>query len=333
MSPVTPSISVILCTYNRASLLRQALKALCTQTLSVTDFEIILIDDGSTDDSPKVVQAFQKLLPIQYIYQRNSGLAAAKNCGIASSSAPIVLFADDDDIMGADCLRQHVQTHRNHPQPHFAVLGHTDLLPDVARSPLMHYVTQINGLLFCYAPLQHGEILDYHHFWGGRSSCKRALLNEHGVFNPIFRFGAEDIELGYRLSAAGLKVIYNQRAISHMARTLSFKDFCRRSYLQGQSNRSFFEIHPTPEVNDYTQTEQSSCEWPEIQTCYPRILKTAANLHRLAAARSAAELPNDGLTLCLLHSAYQAAFRASRIKGTAEPTTSHENSNEAKPRH
>ena len=53
------------------------------------------------------------------------------------------------------------------------------------------------GYLFMYPPLKDGELLDNTYFWGGRSSCKKNFLVEHGNFNPVFKFGCEDIELGY----------------------------------------------------------------------------------------------------------------------------------------
>jgi len=315
MSAHTPVISAILCSYNRAALLRRALQALCTQSLAAEQFEVLLIDDGSTDDTAAVATEFQQLLPLRYIHQPNAGLAAAKNHGIEQARGPIVLFVDDDDVMDPDCLRQHLLSHAEHPQPQFAVLGYTDLLPEVARSPLMRYVTDSAGLLFCYGPLKHSDILDYRHFWGGRSSCKRSFLLEHGVFNPVFRFGAEDIELGYRLSTAGLQVVFNRQAISHMLRSLSFDDFCRRSYLQGRSNQVFATLHPDREIARYTGSEGAEQQWALIALRYPRLLKSGRDLHRYAIERLDAGLSIDGISTRLLHQAYDTAFRASQIAG------------------
>lgn len=315
MSTQPPIISAILCSYNRAALLRRALQALCTQSLAAKQFEVLLIDDGSTDGTAAVATEFQQRLPLRYIHQPNAGLAAAKNHGIEQAAAPIVLFVDDDDIMDPDCLRQHLQSHAEHPQPQFAVLGYTDLLPEVARSPLMRYVTDSAGLLFRYSSLQHGDILDYRHFWGGRSSCKRGFLLEHGVFNPVFRFGAEDIELGYRLSTAGLRVVFNRQAISHMLRSLSFDDFCRRSYLQGRSNQVFATLHPSSAIAAYTGVDGAEQQWAQIEPRYPQLLKAGRDLHRYAIERVDAGLSIDGISTRLLQQAYDAAFRASQIAG------------------
>ena len=68
-----PLISAIVCTYNRAGLLGRALGALCGQTLDAEQFEVIVVDDGSTDETRLVVQRFEGIAPLRYVYQANSG--------------------------------------------------------------------------------------------------------------------------------------------------------------------------------------------------------------------------------------------------------------------
>ena len=206
----------MICTYNRAPLLDNVLNSLCNQTLSIQDFEVVVINDGSTDNTEEVAASYTAKLPLRYLYQRNAGLASAKNHGLFASRGDIVLFLDDDDITAGTLLEEHVKTHRDFPAEHYAVLGYTALGEDIKKNFLMHFVTEIGCFLFSYPTLKHGDVLDYTYFWGGRSSCKRSLLLEHGVFNPVFRFGCEDIELGYRLSKHGLRVIYNKSAVSYM---------------------------------------------------------------------------------------------------------------------
>lgn len=313
-----PLISAVICTYNRAGLLRQALGALCAQTLGPERFEVIVVDDGSTDNTRETVEGFQSLLDIRWAYQSNSGLASGKNHGLFLSRAPLVAFLDDDDVLDARCLEEHCRTHAQFPMPSYAVLGYTGLAHEPAHSHLMRYVTQVGCQLFYYPHLSDGAVLDFSYFWGGRSSCKRAFLLEHGVFNPVFRFGAEDIELGYRLDQLGLRVVYNASAISYMIRTLTFDDFCRRSYLQGRSNWVFSQLHPDPVVSAWAQTETVESEWIEIAPRLDDIMTMGRNLDRFAQERTAVELPLDTLTTRLLHRAYAAAFRAQRIRGTIE---------------
>jgi glycosyltransferase involved in cell wall biosynthesis len=314
---VRPELTAILCTYQRAELLRRALSAARAQTLDPARFEVVVVDDGSTDATREVARAFKGSLPLRYVVQANAGLAAAKNHGLAVARGAIVVFLDDDDVLAPDALEAHLRAHRERPDPATAVLGHTGLAPDVARSPLMRFVTEVGCQLFFYPSIRPGDRLDFTYFWGGRSSCKRALLMEHGVFDPVFRFGCEDIELGFRLAKkTGFHVVYDDRARSTMVRALDYEGFCRRSYLQGRSNRVFATRHPDEVVRRWAQVEAVDDEWRAIAPRHDEVLKVGRDLDRLANERLAAGRPLDALTTTLLHRAYWAAFRASRVKGS-----------------
>ena len=89
-----PLISVILNTYNRAALLPRAVESVLAQTHD--DFELVVVDDGSSDRTPGVVAAFEDPR-VRYVRQHNAGLSAARNFGVASSSERYVTFLNDDD--------------------------------------------------------------------------------------------------------------------------------------------------------------------------------------------------------------------------------------------
>lgn len=89
-----PKVSVIIPTYNRAAFLKEAIESVLDQTLE--DFELIIVDDGSTDSTGIVAQSFHDSRTI-YLYQKNQGVAKARNVGVASSKAPFIAFLDSDD--------------------------------------------------------------------------------------------------------------------------------------------------------------------------------------------------------------------------------------------
>ena len=100
-----PKISVIISTFNRASYLDETLNSLVEQTLPKDQYEVIVIDDGSTDHTRQVAANFESKLSVHYLFQENSGLAAGRNRGVQLAKGPIVHFMDDDDIADPRLLR------------------------------------------------------------------------------------------------------------------------------------------------------------------------------------------------------------------------------------
>lgn len=130
---IEPFFSVVLTTYNRATLLKRALDSLVNQT--EPDWEAIIIDDGSTDNTSLLIQPYlENGCSIQYIYQENAGYAMAKNSGIFLSKGKFITFLDSDD----EYSPTHLETRRailiNHPETEFLyggvkVIG-SQLVPD-----------------------------------------------------------------------------------------------------------------------------------------------------------------------------------------------------------
>lgn len=113
------SIALIIPTFNRAAKLRQALLSVKNQTLP-TD-EIIIVDDGSTDDSETLVKSeFSK---VTYIYQENKGVSAARNLGIQNSTRPWIAFLDSDDQWLPQKLKKQMEAINRNPE---ILVCHTD---------------------------------------------------------------------------------------------------------------------------------------------------------------------------------------------------------------
>ncbi|NUN70396.1 MAG: glycosyltransferase family 2 protein [Bacteroidetes bacterium] len=114
----TPLVSIILCTYNRAALLPAAVRSVQRQT--VTDWELIIIDDGSTDGTERIVRRFiSEDARIRYHYQPNAGLARARNEGMRRSVGAFLCFVDSDDELRRDHLSLRLEYLTLHPRTEF----------------------------------------------------------------------------------------------------------------------------------------------------------------------------------------------------------------------
>lgn len=308
-----PRISVVIPTYQRAPLLERCLDSLRAQTLEHSQYEVIVVDDGSTDWTRSVCEhAGDGLLP-RYFRLENSGLSAAKNLGLFASRAALVLFFDDDDIADPGLLEAHVEAHGAHPQENVAVLGYTTWAPELEVTPVMEYVTEIGKLLFAYGQIDDGDMLDHTYFWGGRSSCKRAFLAQHGVFDQDL-VGIEDIELGFRLAKHGLKVLHSRSARSYMLRPVTFDQFAQRCINRGRALRRFTRRHPEPAVERYCRVTESLEQWPSLA---PLLEAKMDRVRQLEHRHSAHGGLDEGDT-AELHELYRWTFDGLQARGIAE---------------
>ncbi|MBI3997032.1 MAG: glycosyltransferase [Candidatus Omnitrophica bacterium] len=109
--PARPLVSVVIPTFNRAAMLREALESVFHQT--VKSFEVIVVDDGSTDDTSRVVKSFAH--GIVYLRQENQGVAAARNSGIKAAKGRYIAFLDSDDLWLPHKLERQIDYLRAHP--------------------------------------------------------------------------------------------------------------------------------------------------------------------------------------------------------------------------
>ena len=321
-----PKISVVIPTFNRSQYLRRVIASLLAQELQPGEFEIIIIDDGSTDDTEEICKPLAGSGDLCYFRQSNQGISAAKNHGIEVARGEIVLFFDDDDLADPNLLSEHLRSHEEFPDEMVAVLGYTTWHTSIQKNPLMDYVVGKGGFLFSYGELNHGQFYSYDRFWGGRTSCKRRMLLRHGLFNPTFTFGSEDIELGYRLSRLGLKVFYNRNARSYMVRELDFDSFMKRCERQGKSQAWFSRLYSDPEVQKRCMTENAEAIWESLQPEYEtninavhRLLDLERLVRTSIAGKSDPSLETEHARITeLLESTFRQAFISAKYKGVAE---------------
>jgi glycosyltransferase involved in cell wall biosynthesis len=204
--------TIIIPTYNREKILLKCLNSLKKQTIK--DFEVIVVDDGSTDDTKKSIlkESQKRDLNIKYIYQNHKQQGAARNKGMALVSGEYIFFIGDDILPEKNWLEEHLRIHKK--EQNCAVLGLTLWHPNLKINSFMNYLAP-NGPQFNYGKIKNRNNCGWDFFWTSNISVPRIFLKKE-KFDENFRgWGYEDLELGYRLGNMGLRIIFNPKAIAY----------------------------------------------------------------------------------------------------------------------
>jgi glycosyltransferase involved in cell wall biosynthesis len=200
-------VSIVIPTYNRSSLLPRTLPALARQqTAGLLRYEVLFVDDGSTDGSRAVIERAAADYPgtFRYLALEHSGSPAGpRNHGIREASGRVILLVDDDVIPDDDLVLRHWEFHRDNPGAEQAALGELFLSPDTHRDPMSLFHS------FPYDEVRRQENLGYLFFWTCNVSLKRETMLAHGMFDedPALH-PVEDMECGYRLFGNGLRLTF-----------------------------------------------------------------------------------------------------------------------------
>jgi glycosyltransferase involved in cell wall biosynthesis len=231
---VSVRATIQLCTYNRAHLLERVLDACFEQTVSADAYEVVLVNDGSTDATPAVIAAAERRAPCAFtvINQANAGLARGRNAGIARARGERIIFIDDDVLPTPVFVDEHLRSHAQYPGA-------------IVRGAV------INTESFERLPTPTWTIANYsgNFFWTSNVSLPLATLARVGNFTEGFReYGWEDIELGMRLRAAGVKGVFNRFAVAFhykpRPRAGSVEGMLRQARAQARTAVQLRELHP-----------------------------------------------------------------------------------------
>jgi glycosyltransferase involved in cell wall biosynthesis len=188
-----PKISVVIPTYNRARFIAESIGSVLAQ--SFRDFEVIIIDDGSTDNTPEIVSAF----PVRYFRQENQGPAGAVNKGIELSKGEYIAMPGSDDILLQNALEKGVEVLDKHPEAAFSY-GQAYLMDEKGRI----FGVEKGGSKHSCVREGKEEIRKFlisgNHIITSTVMVRRSSLEEVGLFDATFRSGSEDTDLWVRLA-------------------------------------------------------------------------------------------------------------------------------------
>jgi hypothetical protein len=202
-----PRLSVIIPVHNGAAFLERCLGSMRGSTFR--DYECIVVDDASTDTSRDVaLKHGARLIALE----RRDGPARARNRGVEHAGGDIVVFLDADVCVHADTLARLDSHFREHPAAD-AVIGSYD---DAPADP--GFVSQFKNLFHHY--VHHQSRAEAWTFWAGCGAIRRQVFQEAGGFDEAYtRPCVEDIELGFRLRAAGRRIDLNSAIqVTHLKR-------------------------------------------------------------------------------------------------------------------
>ncbi|MGD1918033.1 MAG: glycosyltransferase family 2 protein [Pleurocapsa sp.] len=219
---VLPNVSVVIPAYNAAHFLGQALESIFAQTY--TEYEIILVDDGSTDNTKTILEPY--LSRINYIYQPNKGVAAARNKGIEIAQGRLIAFLDADDLFLPQKLQQQVALFKLHPDVGMVVSGwqltneQAEIIENVE---LWHSLPCLDLRTWLYwKPVLPSATM-----------IRRQWLEKVGGFSPE-TIPVEDVECFLQIIAQGCKAIWCKN-IGTVYRQVNSNSLCRNTIKRVES--------------------------------------------------------------------------------------------------
>ena len=242
-------LSVVLATYARADVLLANLEHLAKQTLSPEAYEVIVVDDGSPDNTEAVCREFISRAPyeLRYLRHDNRGPGYTQNRGIRAAKAPLILLIADDILLKPEALAAHVAAHARYGDSRVAILGNVRQSPDLPPTTF-----QRKWDPFELGRLAAHEELPYSMFWACNISIDRTFMLQRGMFNdergPAGAAAHEDVEVGHRLAAHGLRLFHEPAALGYHFHPETLETAIARSYQRGQNWHAAFKRMPNPEL-------------------------------------------------------------------------------------
>lgn len=226
-------VTTLITSYNRRDLLKRTLQTMLVQDYPADQYEVVVVDDGSTDDTLAMAQELAKTAPcrMKVVTKENDGVTRGRNFGLRFAEGEIILFIDDDTFADPALVREHVEFQDRYPRA--VVQGWVNHVEELDPTGPRKFKMDDYSRSF---------------FWTSNVSVRKQYLDEVGGFDNDFQeYGFQDIELGARLKKLGLKKYVNNRAIvSHYKPPKQKKDLprmLRQAASNGRSGMIYISKH------------------------------------------------------------------------------------------
>jgi GT2 family glycosyltransferase len=226
-----PKVSVVVATCNGGRTLRNCLESLAR--LNYPDYEAIVVDDGSTDQTPEIARSFPS---VRYLRQTNQGLSAARNAGIRAATGEVVAFTDDDcradedwlyylvnDLLRSDC----------------AGIGGHNFLPPEDSCVAAAVLVSPGGPAHVMLTDREAE-----HIPGCNMAFYKWALEQVGLFDPVFRKAGDDVDICWRLQDAKFRIGFCPAGFVWHYRRATVKAYLKQQSGYGEAEALLIRKHP-----------------------------------------------------------------------------------------
>ena len=227
-----PKVSVVIASYNSAPTLKACLESL--RHLNYADYEVILVDDGSTDNTPQLAEQFPNVRCFRH--HTNLGLSVARNTGVAAATGEIVAFTDADCRADEDWLYYLISELL---RGEFVGMGGPNLLPPDDSPTAAAVMVSPGGPAHVMLTDREAE-----HIPGCNMAFFKSALVTVGGFDPIFRKAGDDVDLCWRLQQAGLKIGFSPAAFVWHYRRSTLGAYLKQQRGYGEAEALLVRKHP-----------------------------------------------------------------------------------------
>ncbi len=236
-----PAVSIVMPCHNRVDALHQTLESLCRQTFPPEQFEVVVVDQASTDGSRELVRTMAPPFRLRLLEQdAKYGISVARNAGIEASRSSLVLLLDADLITDPELVGAHLELHKE--KLGVLACGRVLPFPSIYKTFVEKSANPDAGLDRCDRLTK----LQPHQAFGGHLSFLKTVFQNVGIFNPSLK-GFEDIEFAYRAQKLKYPIWNCPKAIS-------------------------YHNHPRTLDERYSQTRDYHRMLPEVMGLFPEIL-------------------------------------------------------------
>jgi glycosyltransferase involved in cell wall biosynthesis len=228
---MAPKVSVVVACYNGARTLRACLDSL--GRLNYPDYEVILVDDGSTDATPEIATLYKE---VRYIRQSNHGLSVARNTGIEAAQGEIIAFTDADCRADEDWLYYLIGDLLG---SRFAGIGGHNFLPPEDSAVAAAVLVSPGGPAHVMLTDRIAE-----HIPGCNMVFYRWALKEVGGFDPIFTKAGDDVDICWRLQQRGYRIGFNPAGFVWHYRRSTIKAYLKQQSGYGEAEALLVRKHP-----------------------------------------------------------------------------------------